>query len=201
MGNKIMVVDDDLPTLEVMELLLRKINREPLLVHNGWDALRMIKKEKPALVILDVMMSPIDGWQFLEELKRNEDLKDMPVLLFTAKHVWPEEYSRYAEDIVGVLEKPISLAELKAALERVLPRDPLRLQMTARLTSNPGFGADNLFPWSFPASTRLCTALIQEAPHPARQQRLRSCLLNQRSLFPHRKAFYRPKMYYRTVEF
>jgi CheY-like chemotaxis protein len=123
MGSKIMVVDDDLPTLEVMELLLRKINREPVLVHNGWDALRMIKKEKPALIILDVMMSPIDGWQFLEELKRNEELKDIPVLLFTAKHVWPEEYSRYAEDIVGVLEKPISLAELKAALERVLPRD------------------------------------------------------------------------------
>lgn len=85
MGSKIMVVDDDLPTLEVMELLLRKINREPVLVHNGWDALRMIKKEKPALIILDVMMSPIDGWQFLEELKRNEELKDIPVLLFTAK--------------------------------------------------------------------------------------------------------------------
>ncbi|MDD2472468.1 MULTISPECIES: response regulator [unclassified Methanoculleus] len=123
MGNKIMVVDDDLPTLEVMELLLRRINREPLLVHNGWDALRMLKKEKPALIILDVMMSPIDGWQFLEELKRNEGFRDIPVLLFTAKHVWPEEYSRYADDIVGVLEKPISLAELKSALERVLPRD------------------------------------------------------------------------------
>ena len=123
MGNKIMVVDDDLPTLEVMELLLKKIDREPLLVHNGWDALRAIKKEKPALIILDVMMSPIDGWQFLEELKRNEEYRDIPVLLFTAKHVWPEEYSRYANDIVGVLEKPISLAELKTALERVLPRD------------------------------------------------------------------------------
>ena len=68
-----MVVDDDLPTLEVMELLLKKINREPLLVHNGWDALRAIKKEKPALIILDVMMSPIDGWQFLEELRRNDE--------------------------------------------------------------------------------------------------------------------------------
>lgn len=122
LGNKIMVVDDDLPTLEVMELLLRKIDRDPLLVHNGWDALRAIKKEKPALIILDVMMSPIDGWQFLEELKRNEEFKDIPVLLFTAKHVWPEEYSKYADDIVGVLEKPISLAELKAALERALPR-------------------------------------------------------------------------------
>ncbi|MDD4252932.1 MAG: response regulator [Methanoculleus horonobensis] len=123
MGNKIMVVDDDLPTLEVMELLLKKINREPLLVHNGWDALRAIKKEKPALIILDVMMSPIDGWQFLEELKRNDEYRDIPVLLFTAKHVWPEEYSRYANDIVGVLEKPISLAELKAALERALPQN------------------------------------------------------------------------------
>mgnify|MGYP002410346679 FL=1 len=118
-----MVVDDDLPTLEVMELLLKKIDREPLLVHNGWDALRMLKKEKPALIILDVMMSPIDGWQFLEELKRNEELKDIPVLLFTAKHVWPEEYSRYADDIVGVLEKPISLAELKVALEKAVRQD------------------------------------------------------------------------------
>lgn len=123
MGNKIMVVDDDLPTLEVMELLLKKIDREPLLVHNGWDALRAIKKEKPALIILDVMMSPIDGWQFLEELKRNDEYKDIPVLLFTAKHVWPEEYSRYENDIIGVLEKPISLAELKTALEKALPRD------------------------------------------------------------------------------
>lgn len=123
MGNKIMVVDDDLPTLEVMELLLKKIDRESLLVHNGWDALRAIKKEKPALIILDVMMSPIDGWQFLEELKRNDEYKDIPVLLFTAKHVWPEEYSRYENDIVGVLEKPISLAELKVALEKALPRD------------------------------------------------------------------------------
>ena len=118
-----MVVDDDLPTLEVMELLLKKINHDPLLVHNGWDALRAIRREKPALIILDVMMSPIDGWQFLEELKRNEEFRDIPVLLFTAKHVWPEEYSRYADDIVGVLEKPISLAELKAALERALPPD------------------------------------------------------------------------------
>lgn len=121
MGKKIMVVDDDLPTLEVMELLLKKIDREPLLVHNGWDALRAIKKEKPALIILDVMMSPIDGWQFLEELKRNDEYRDIPVLLFTAKHVWPEEYSRYENDIIGVLEKPISLAELKAALDKALP--------------------------------------------------------------------------------
>jgi CheY-like chemotaxis protein len=122
-GEKIMVVDDDLPTLEVMELLLKKINREPLLVHNGWDALRAIKKEKPALIILDVMMSPIDGWQFLEELRRNDEYRDIPVLLFTAKHVWPEEYSRYKNDIVGVLEKPISLAELKGALEKALGED------------------------------------------------------------------------------
>lgn len=121
MGKKIMVVDDDLPTLEVMELLLKKIDREPLLVHNGWDALRAIKKEKPALIILDVMMSPIDGWQFLEELKRNDEYRNIPVLLFTAKHVWPEEYSRYENDIIGVLEKPISLAELKAALDKALP--------------------------------------------------------------------------------
>ena len=69
------------------------------------------------------MMSPIDGWLFLEELRRNDEYRDIPVLLFTAKHVWPEEYSRYKNDIVGVLEKPISLAELKGALEKALGED------------------------------------------------------------------------------
>jgi CheY-like chemotaxis protein len=118
MNRKIMVVDDDVPTLEVMKLLLPRIGWTPIIVNNGNTALDILEEERPALILLDVMMAPMSGWDFLDELRERSHLQDIPVMLFTAKHIWPEEYARYAEDLAGVLEKPVLPAELKKALER-----------------------------------------------------------------------------------
>jgi CheY-like chemotaxis protein len=63
-------------------------------------------------------MSPMSGWEFLDKVKKDPDLKKIPILLFTAKHIWPEEYARYADEVAGVLEKPVLPNELKKALER-----------------------------------------------------------------------------------
>lgn len=118
MRRKIMVVDDDVPTLEVMKLLLPRLGWDPIIVNNGFTALDILEEERPALILLDVMMAPMSGWDFLDELRERSHLQEIPVMLFTAKHIWPEEYSRYAEDLAGVLEKPVLPAELKKALER-----------------------------------------------------------------------------------
>jgi CheY-like chemotaxis protein len=118
MPHKILVVDDDTPTLEVMKLILRKIGCEPVVVDNGWDALNIVRSDPPALILMDVMMSPMNGWQFLELKQQDERIRDVPVMLFTAKSIETEELTRYGKAIVGVLEKPISPLELKAALQR-----------------------------------------------------------------------------------
>ena len=117
-NRKVMVVDDDIPTLEVMKLLLPRIGWEPIMVSNALEALEILKNERPAVILLDIMMAPLSGWEFLERLRRDRRLKDIPVLLFTAKHIWPEEIRRYADEVEGVLEKPVLPAELRKALER-----------------------------------------------------------------------------------
>jgi len=70
MTKTVMVVDDDIPNLTVMGLLLKKIGYSAITIHNGWDALAAIKEKKPDLILLDLMMTPIDGWQFLDELRK-----------------------------------------------------------------------------------------------------------------------------------
>jgi CheY-like chemotaxis protein len=116
--HKILVVDDDTPTLEVMKLILRKLGCEPVVVDNGWDALNIVRTDPPSLILMDVMMSPMNGWQFLELKQQDERIRDVPVMLFTAKSIETEEFARYGKAVVGVLEKPISPLELKAALQR-----------------------------------------------------------------------------------
>lgn len=115
MTKKVMVVDDDIPNLTVMGLLIKKIGFVPITINNGWDALTAIQEEKPDLVLLDLMMMPIDGWQFLDELKK-AGIKDLPVMLFTAKYIKDEEIAPYKEDITQILQKPVSFKELEATL-------------------------------------------------------------------------------------
>ncbi|MHC1626529.1 MAG: response regulator [Methanoculleaceae archaeon] len=119
MKKKILVIDDDIPTLEIMELLLRKIGMEPVMVQSGPEALDLLRNQEIDLIILDVMMAPVDGWQLLDILKADESFRKIPILLFTAKHVWPEETEKYGAKVEGILHKPITLAELQEAVERV----------------------------------------------------------------------------------
>ncbi|NYT05210.1 MAG: response regulator [Methanomicrobiales archaeon] len=118
MSPKVMVIDDDLPTLEVMKLLLPRLGWDPIMVSNAVEALDLLEKEKPRLILLDIMMSPLNGWEFLKKLREKPEMRDIPVLLFTAKHIWPEEFSLYAEGVVGVLEKPVLPSDLRRVLEQ-----------------------------------------------------------------------------------
>jgi CheY-like chemotaxis protein len=122
MPHKILVVDDDMPTLEVMKLILRKIGCEPVVADNGWDAINIVRSDPPALILMDVMMSPMNGWQFLELKQEDQRIRDIPVMLFTAKRLEEDELARYGNAVVGVLEKPISPQELKAAIFRFLQK-------------------------------------------------------------------------------
>ena len=65
-----MLVEDDQPILEMMEILLRRIGYEPILVPDVMEALQRIQNDPPSLVLLDIMMTPINGWEFLENSVR-----------------------------------------------------------------------------------------------------------------------------------
>ncbi len=122
MSNKIMLVEDDQPILEVMEILLSRIGYEPLIVPDVTEALRVVQNDPPALILLDVMMEPMDGWEFLDIVRRKFGMREIPVILFTAHPSVDERLRTMHDDRLGVLQKPVSIADLRAGLEKFLKK-------------------------------------------------------------------------------
>jgi CheY-like chemotaxis protein len=120
MTHKIMLVEDDQPILELMEILLRRIGYEPVLVPDVLEALERIQKNPPDLLLLDIMMTPMNGWEVLEKIRVDFGNRDLPVLLFTASPSVDEKLALFKDPKLGVLQKPVTLAELKVGIEKFL---------------------------------------------------------------------------------
>ncbi|MFA5269907.1 MAG: response regulator [Methanoregula sp.] len=120
MTRKILVVEDDEPILDLMDLLIRRLGYEPVLIPNGPDALVYARNEPPALILLDIMMTPINGWEFLEKLRSESALKKIPVIIFSASPSVEEKMATMNDPLLGVLHKPVSLTELKAGIDRYI---------------------------------------------------------------------------------
>lgn len=121
MKSKIMLVEDDQPILDMMDILLRRIGYEPVLVPDVLEALERVRTDPPSLVLLDIMMTPINGWEFLEKLRNEYRMHDLPVIIFSASPAVEERMARLHDRRLGVLHKPVTLAELKQAIDRYLP--------------------------------------------------------------------------------
>jgi len=120
MTRKIMLVEDDQPILDMMDILLRRIGYEPVLVPDVLDAMERVKNDPPALILLDIMMTPMNGWEFLEKLRTEYNIRELPVILFTASPSVEERIALMKDPYLGVLQKPVSIPELKVGLEKFL---------------------------------------------------------------------------------
>lgn len=80
----ILVVDDDTDLVEMISMKLESENFQVAQAYDGVEAFEKIKEEKPALIILDVMMPRKDGYALCDELKNSEEYKDIIVVLLTA---------------------------------------------------------------------------------------------------------------------
>lgn len=120
MVHKILVVEDDQPILEMMDLMIRRLGYEPVLVTNGIDALDLLRTQTPSLILLDIMMMPINGWEFLEKLRGEPGKAEVPVLIFSASPAVEERMAQLNDRHLGVLHKPVTFVELREGIERVL---------------------------------------------------------------------------------
>jgi CheY-like chemotaxis protein len=120
MMRKILVIEDDQPILDLMEILIRKLGYEPVLIANGLEALEYIRKEPPSLILLDIMMMPINGWEILDKLRLEYGIKDIPVIIFSASPAVDERIAIIKDPHLGVLHKPVTFAELRTGIERYL---------------------------------------------------------------------------------
>lgn len=115
-----MLVEDDQQILEMMDLLLRNIGYDPVLVPDVLEGLEQVRKAPPDLLLLDIMMTPMNGWEFLEKVRNEYKIRDLPILLFTASPEVEEKIALLKDPNLGVLQKPVSIPELKAGLGRFL---------------------------------------------------------------------------------
>ena len=84
MAKKILVVDDDLETAQTVQLSLERGGFDVVMAHNGLEALASVATEKPDLVVMDVTMPVMDGFEALQRIKADEATAHIPVVMLSA---------------------------------------------------------------------------------------------------------------------
>ena len=117
--ESIFVVDDSEDNLYLMQFILEAQGYRVNLADNGRDAIKRIKECHPDLILLDIMMPQMDGYQVISQLQKNPSLSSIPVYLVTAdKYVGCCEAIAAGAD--GLIYKPIEIDKLLSQVERTL---------------------------------------------------------------------------------
>lgn len=120
MNTCALVVDDDKLLLRLVQLNLDKIGIKVLTAESGQEALRLATEERPDIILLDIMMPQMDGYEVMRLLKSERKTKDIPVVMLTAK-TSPGDRQRSREmGAVAYITKPFRLEELRGTVSGVI---------------------------------------------------------------------------------
>jgi CheY-like chemotaxis protein len=114
-GKRVLVVDDDPDIRELLFTALEDEGFDVVPAANGREALAIIRTFRPDVIVLDLMMPVMDGWQFASELRARDE--DIPLVLLSAANDLPTHAKALAA--AEVIEKPFELAELLPKIARV----------------------------------------------------------------------------------
>ncbi len=125
--TKILLVDDDKDFVEATKLVLESKPYEVVVAHDGDEGLAKARKEKPDLIILDIIMPVKDGFRAAEQLKKDSELKKIPVIMLTSFSEKGGETSLsvsqgLALDADDYVDKPVAPQELLRRVERLLKK-------------------------------------------------------------------------------
>jgi CheY-like chemotaxis protein len=139
----VLTVDDEPDILELIQIMLKKEGYTTVSAPGGKECLEIVrqKKQRPDVILLDIMMQPMDGWETLEHIKANPDTKTIPVLMLTGKQLTAAEAKRYHICIEDYIMKPFTNAQLIAAIEHVLARE-IKIKENLPLAAKAGISRD-----------------------------------------------------------
>ncbi|MEK7787900.1 MAG: response regulator, partial [Chloroflexota bacterium] len=101
----ILVVEDNAPTREIMRRMLEKEGWIVTQAGNGHEGLARVAENPPALILLDLMMPEMNGFEFLAELRQREEWRSIPVVVVTAKELTADERSRLQGQVEKLVQK------------------------------------------------------------------------------------------------
>ena len=122
MAEKILIVDDDLDTLRLVGLMLQRQGYQISAATNGQQGLEKAFEEDPDLILLDVMMPDMDGYEVTRRLRQNPSTAETPILMFTAKSQLDDKVIGFEVGANDYLTKPTHPSELQARVKTLLAR-------------------------------------------------------------------------------
>ena len=119
MAKKILAVDDEKHILRLVQINLEKAGYEVVTGTNGREAVEKVRSEKPQLVVMDVMMPEMDGFEALKQLKSDPETADIPVIMLTAKAQDADVFHGWQSGADLYLTKPFNPMELLTFVKRI----------------------------------------------------------------------------------
>jgi two-component system, sensor histidine kinase and response regulator len=114
--RKILIVDDSSTNNLLFQHLLEEEGYTVIIADNGEDAIKMADNDRPHLILLDIMLPGVDGFQVLQKLKENEKTKDIPVVMVTAKN---DTWSMKKSMDLGAYEYVVKPIQVESFLDKV----------------------------------------------------------------------------------
>ena len=118
----VLIVDDEPDIVNLIDIFLTNKGYATLKASSGKECLDILKSKTPDLMLLDVRMEPMNGWQTLEEIKKNPKSKSVPVLMLTGKRLTPQEAKQYRICIEDYIMKPFQAEGLYEAIDDIFAR-------------------------------------------------------------------------------
>lgn len=126
----LLVVEDNTDILNLLNTTLSFKGYRVVTARNGTEALDAIEKERPAVVITDILMPQMDGFSLVHRLRLNPDTRDIPVVFLSATYVTPEDKSfAVTLGVIQFVEKPVNFEEFLPALDKLVSMDFKSTQM------------------------------------------------------------------------
>ncbi|HEX7152694.1 MAG TPA: response regulator transcription factor [Thermoanaerobaculia bacterium] len=118
--KRVLVIDDDLPLRGMLAAALRQHGFQVVLAGDGAEGHRALTLHRPDVVLLDLAMPEVNGWDFLQKLKETGHLGKVPVVVLSA-HVRVEPQALLQMGVAAILPKPFNLPELITVIEHLSP--------------------------------------------------------------------------------
>ena len=119
-NKRVLVVDDEIHIVHVVAIKLRNNGYEVVSADNGAEAYELALKDKPDIIVTDFQMPVMTGMELIEKLRQNDDTKNIPVIMLTARSFAVSQEVQDELHISGCLSKPFSPKELLGFIEDIL---------------------------------------------------------------------------------
>ncbi len=116
----ILLVDDDIFLVDIMAFTFKQSGFEIIKAHNGKEALEVIDKESIDLILTDIMMPVMDGFELAKNIKENPKISYLPIIFLTAKSNIEDKNKGFSLGINDYVVKPFNLKDLVSRINKVL---------------------------------------------------------------------------------